>query len=280
MAAVLGTKINIREVGIVEIKMIQGALSVLGISTALAFAGVNHVVAATLFAEDFESYAVGTNLIGQGGWFGGNDPVIVNNIGPLPTRVADGVNSISGSFFGNASHAILGGLPTDSVSTVTFDGFASNGSHDSWAGLSNTNDGISLSTSITWDINGFSSQGPVGWTFNIRQSTGPLLTRFSTGSGLGTPAKFTIIIDPMALQAWGTFDFGAGATETPHVAVAAGTIAALDAVNIGFDFRGTRGIQVDNIIASSIPVPAALYLMLSCLPIGIRIVRKNRSPRS
>ncbi len=245
--------------------MKQKAPCLMTLLAALTIGAENDAAAAALFAEDFESYPVASNLVGQNGWFGGADPVVTSDSGPLPTRVLDGLNSISGSFFGLARHFIPSGLPAGGVSTMSFDAFGSNpGSHNAWIGLSNGNDGInivSLSNAVTWE---FDRNG--GWAFRIRQSTAQFLT--TSVGGANTLGKFSIIVDPTALEAWGIYDFGSGAAETTRFAVAAETLAALDAVNIGFDFRGTHGIQIDNILVSTVPLPPTLWLLgaaMACL---------------
>ena len=63
----------------------------------------------------------------------------------------------------------------------------------------------------------------------------------------------------------GTFDFGAGARDTPHFSVLPATLAAIDRVNLGFDFRGTRGIQLDNISVATVPLPPAWVLLLGAV---------------
>lgn len=49
--------------------------------------------ASLVFSEDFESYAAGSDLRGQGGWFGGGGPMLVGTGGPLPTHILDGVGA-------------------------------------------------------------------------------------------------------------------------------------------------------------------------------------------
>ncbi len=114
---------------------------------------------------------------------------------------------------------------------------------------------------MTWDINIQSG----GWQLEIRQS-GASFQSFATHAGYNLPATLAISFDPIANEVWGTFDFGAGAQDTTHFSVLPTTLAAIDRVNLGIDFRGTRGIQLDNISVTTVPLPAAWVLLLGAVP--------------
>ena len=234
-----------------------------------AFAVHGAAEATTLFADNFESYAPGSNLVGQGGWAalpsstGGG--VLLSNTGSLPTTVLDGLAPTS-SGLEFIVHP-FGTTISSAVTTVLkFNALGINAagvSHDSWAGLSGTTSADSLDQSVVWTID--ASTG--GWSFDIRQrqSTG-IVQSFATHAGYNLPAALAIFFDPIANEVWGTFDFGAGAQDTSHFSVLPTTLAAIDRVNLGFDFRGTRGIQLDNISVTTVPLPAAWVLLLGAVP--------------
>jgi hypothetical protein len=222
--------------------------------------------ASTLFSEDLESYAAGSDIVGQGGWLRsyGSAPVKVNNLGPLSTSVIDGINSITPGAQNIILHPIAGGLPTGEIAIASFDAYAtSSGSFNSWAGLSGGGDPGDLDVSIVWDFN---LRDIGGWGLEIRQyAFGISPITFAVPGGANLPAKFTIDIDPLLNQAWGTYDYGSGPIATPHFSVAPGFASALGNFNIGFDWRGAKGIQVDNIVVrtpDTVPLPATPTLLL------------------
>lgn len=188
---------------------IKGLIWALGLALALSPETFADTI---LFSEDFESYAVGSNLIGQGGWLSsvGTNPLLINNTGPLPTKVLDGF-SITGGDQNVAHHTVPGGLPMATQTTLSFHALAIAGSHNSWTGLADASGLLQLAVIWTYSIFG----GP-GWTFEVRQnaSGGPFLN-FLTGGGTGVPAEFTIVFDRLANEVWGTYDFGGGPLTTP-----------------------------------------------------------------
>lgn len=243
------------------------AISALALCTSVGFAN-----SATVFSDDFESYVSGSNLIGQGGWVGTLEPTLVLSSGPLPTNVLDGLTAQPGSFFGTVRHELTG-LPSTAY-TLSFDAYASSSSHNTWGGLSNLSDGsgVALSMSALWEVDQGTTSG--GWTFRLRDSYVPFST-FSVPGGLNQVVHLSISVDPVSMEVFGTYDFGTGPSETPHFASPLSVVEALNAVNFGFDYRGTVGMQFDSVLVSSVPEPASHLLLLLGIPIILRIQYKR-----
>ena len=106
---------------------------------AAAFAVHGVADAAILFADNFESYAPGSNLVGQGGWVANltSGGVLISNTATLPTTVLDGLTRTSSSLE-FLVHPLATALPSDKKTILQFSTLgitAGATSHDSWAGL-------------------------------------------------------------------------------------------------------------------------------------------------
>jgi len=240
----------------------------IGVHAAVADAGV-------IFSEDFESLTDG-NLVGQGGWTG--DAVNLSSSGThLGTRVSNGLQFVGPSTQHATLHALA--LPTTGRVVVDFDAFAitttSPRSHNS---------GLLVTAPVApggsqlfagWFNNSFATDGPK-WTFEETLSGNAL---FAFG-GHDEPVSLAIVLDYDNNEIFGRYDFGSGVMETTKVSVSAADLQALNSLTIANDFRGTLGVELDNItvnsVASAVPEPSSLVLLgigTLCL-IGYR--RKRR----
>ena len=113
--------------------------------------------------------------------------------------------------------------------------------------------------------------GPGGgrWRFEAGQLTGGS-NGFVVLGVYDTPVKMSIVIDGVANEVYGVYDFGGGALQTPHYAVTDAVtdaqIATLNEVGVEFDFRGTLGAELDNLrvfdnVAASVPEPGTALLV-------------------
>jgi len=241
------------------------------VAASLWAVGAPHASAATLFSEDFESYAAGSDLNGQGGWIvqgfpGGPDAVPVNASASLPTKVLDG-DSATGSYLNIATRAVGSPLPSDRMTMMSFDAYASSSSHNSWAGLNDSGAGV-LGNAAIWE------RDLDAWRLSVFQS-GSVRVDHDIGAVLGA-IKFALFFDPSTQQVWGTYNDGSGTVSTPHFVFLAASISLLDTVHVGVDLRSTRGIELDNILVSSVPEPATALLFFAALPALAMVVRRRK----
>jgi len=95
-----------------------------------------------LLTENFESYAVGSDLNGQGGWIGyngagatfvlgGADPALIASGSPLLSQFLNGHNDSSGTL-SDYARSLPHALDPNQITTLTFDAYAYSNSHNSW----------------------------------------------------------------------------------------------------------------------------------------------------
>lgn len=246
------------------------AIFVVGIGALSA----THVAAGTLLHDDFESYAPGSNLVGQNGWtdeFGGVFTIQIDPGTGLPTQVVNGRHP----YFN--IHTAIKQLPRAFTSsetvTLSFDGYGSSIFPPS------TNSGVGLLAGpglsnpvggIWWDINNDSG----GWSLDARGISGDftdLSKRFTIAGHYDELGRFSIVLDGAAGQVYGIADFGTGPIETPHFSVSGAAIAALDKVMIFQDYQINRnrlGAEFDNISITAIPAvsePGGVALLVAGL---------------
>lgn len=217
--------------------------------------------AATLFEDDFEAYAAGSMLQGQGGWIGYMDPVQINDsdrLGGSTSRVLDGLTAGRlGQRYGSALH---GFEAPGGRYEMSFDAFAYN-TRNTWGGLSSLSEGSDtrVDTGVFWLEYG-------GWHLLIRDA-GVVVVDHLVGSIGAGPVHLSITIDPVSRQVFGVSDH---ATATPTFDVSAHFVDALDGVNFGVDYRNREpsypGLQVDNlrvVSVSAVPEGGTRALMLA-----------------
>jgi hypothetical protein len=228
-----------------------------------AACGLCNADAATLFHEDFESYAAGSNLLGQGGWNGTLAPVLVNDspvFGGQGSRVLDGITvGHLGSSYGSALHAFA--APAQRY-TLSFDAAAYD-TFNTWGGLSSLVEGSAthVDTGAFWVL-------AVGWHFIVRDA-GVVQTDYALPWG-GNLLQLSITVDPVMGQVSGHFDGSGGPLDTPTFAVSQHFIDALDGMNFAVDYRNREprqpGLQIDNIridTVSAVPESGTQGLLLA-----------------
>ena len=220
------------------------------------------VVETTLFLEDFEAYAEGSNLTGQGGWTALSDPIKGSTIfigtgSGLGTKVPDGrqdpgtdKNTFSKNIFAP------GGLDSNSVHTLSFDAYAFDAttpqSHN--AGVffhHSTLDNLGAGWGVTQGQP--VSSGNEGWTFDVRNLVGDPLAFEAVLPFVGRDqlVQLSVILDPINGETYGIADFGAGGTvETSHFSFTPAQFAEMVGVVIHQDYRSfpsLSGAEFDNI---------------------------------
>lgn len=219
--------------------------------------------AATLFEDDFEAYAAGSTLQGQGGWIGHWDPVQVNlstSHWGQQSQVLDGLTSGRlGNGYGSALHGFE--APAGRYE-LSFDAFAYN-TRNTWGGLSSLSEGsqIRVDTGVFW-------LADIGWRLLIRDAGVVVVDHLVDQVG-GGPLHLSITVDPGTRLVFGVLDDG-GTRTTPTFEVSAHFIEALDGVNFGVDYRNREpsypGLQVDHVrvaTVSAVPEGGTRGLMLA-----------------
>jgi hypothetical protein len=142
---------------------------------------------------------------------------------------------------------------------MTFNAFAVRGSHNAVLGLADSSP--TFDNVLWWRLD---IQQGGGWAFasNVDGQTTYFL--FIPG-GFSTPVSLSLTLDVQSLEIFGNYDFGGGNTgQTPRFPVTATFVAALNRIEVTQDWRGTLGVEVDNIRiegVSSVPEPASLTLL-------------------
>lgn len=227
------------------------------------------VAATTLFQEDFEAYAVGSNITGQGGWVPDyvNSAINVGNGSFLPTRVLNGFDRTNGAQ--NFSARPLGfALNPDRINTLAFDAYAKSGAtHNAVVGLGNSSIQIFALSGPYWQNDFFAGHN---WRFSAQNLTGKPGDFIDVSGGYDTLLRMSIVVDGIANEVYGVYDFGGGPLQTPHYAVTDAQIATLNEVGVHFDFRGTLGPELDNLrvfdnVAAAVPEPGTALLIAASL---------------
>lgn len=231
------------------------------------------IAATTLFQEDFESYAVGSNLTGQGGWV----PDYVNstlNIGNgtfLPGKVLNGLDRTNSAE--NITARPLGfALDPNRITTFAFDAYASRGSstHNASVGLGSSSISDFQYSGVFWNAELYYSPTGSRWTFDVRALTGNSSALIVVSGGYDTPVKMSIVVDGVANEVYGIYDFGSGPQQTPHYAVTDAQIATLNEVGVHFDFRNWRGAEIDNLrVFDNVGVPEPGTALLLAASLGL-----------
>lgn len=252
------------------------------ISVAMAASG--GASAALLFSENFEGHANGATVQTANGWTGGN--VNVNDSTHFGgSRVLDGTDAtgtVDG--FGFIERNLGGTLAGSGIHTMSVDVYGQTSSlpsHNNGMGLSASGGANAFSGGAYWsvlyDLNNIS--GNTGYIFDARNITGGASDFFLLNGPFNSIQTMEIVLDGLAGEVYGVYDFGGGATQTTHYAVTAAQIAAIDQVFGFFDFRsanpggtfastglGTQfgGAQWDNISVTgtfaAIPEPSLAVL--------------------
>jgi hypothetical protein len=241
----------------------------------------------TLFADNFESYAVGSDIYGQGGWTGGYyngsglttppDPTLIASGGPFSSQFLNGNLAITGqqTFL---NHALSHALDSNEVTTHTFDAYAWNVANDE---SHNSILGLGQYGATGWECE---REGPE-WIFDAHGITGKNSDLIYVPGGYNTLVHFSIVVDGLNDTVYGTYDYGNGVQTTPAFSVTPAQIAAIDQISISMDYRsgpGLTGAAYDNIdvsaATSAVPEPNALVMLGGMLASGgLLLFRRHRS---
>ena len=161
-------------------------------------------------------------------------------------------------------------LDPNRITTLAVDAYASSGArvHDTVIGFGNASIQTFTASGVFWTANLISSGR---WDFNAVPLTGHAGDSFIVVGGYGTPVKMSIVVDGVANEVYGIYDFGGGPLQTPHYAITDVQIATLNEVGVVFDFRsGTRGAELDNLrvfdnISTAVPEPGTAVLVSASL---------------
>jgi hypothetical protein len=233
------------------------------------------VLAGVLYQEDFEAYAVGSNITGQGGWVPdyAYSAINVGNGAHLPTKVLNGLLPTNDQQ--NYSARPLGfSLDPDAISTLSFDAYAVNAggvhTHNALIGIGDSSIMLFNSGGIYWAVERVGGGPDYHWAFFASSLTGTSTDIYNLpAGGYNTAVAMGIVIDGVANQVYGIYDFGAGPLETPRYAVTDAQIATLDELGVEVDFRysyaGYVGPELDNLLLSEtgggqVPEPSTLSL--------------------
>ncbi len=253
----------------------------MNIVSTLRLIGLSSLIAASLahgqefFKENFNAYAAGSNLIGQGGWTGWtNGATNAIYLGAssnfssvaVDTRIHPGADgTISAGSGVIARKPMNAGLSLTRLNIMTFDAYAYS---DTGNGPTSNNDlflGRTTDPMVSSYQVGWSTYGPTKtWFFGAYIITGLPGDGVYIEGGYDKIVHLGIVVDPLAGahgQFWGTYDFGAGGSgQTPHYDFPAGyDISQLNAVILFGDYlynanppRG--GGEFDNISVRTMAV--------------------------
>lgn len=237
----------------------------------------------TIFSENFQSYAVGSNLIGQGGWVegtpSGGSVLTISNASYLSTQVLNGRASTG---LGQDNIAVRPfTFDSTTQTTLEYQLYATTDSpitHNATLGFEKyVSGGLPYQNPIYWSPDGFNGGGPKRWQFSVGSNT------FSVLGGYDQLVTMRIVINGVTNEAYGMYDFGSGFLETPHYVVPQAELDSINGVLFHVDHRTPTaylGAEVDNLVLTSISaVPEPSTWMLSgttALVFGIYLWRRNR----
>jgi hypothetical protein len=216
-----------------------------------------------LLSENFENYAAGTSLAGQGGWTGwpGTPPLMLSAATPLGTKAVDGAwrtgtGQYNASSFPMVQHSLSGALNPNGVSIVSADAYAFNAyrSHGASISIESADRSVYILWSAAWyNQVGGHGQGPK-WDI---EAYGGISTNNEIGSyifgGFDERVHLELIIDGGAGTFYGRLTSPSlGTVETQRYAISPSQIANLNTVTLGEDFRDSYlGADFDNIVVTT-----------------------------
>ncbi|MEM9281835.1 MAG: hypothetical protein AAGA96_08415 [Verrucomicrobiota bacterium] len=199
------------------------------------------VVRSTRFVEDFETHPVPGTISQANGWYGGD--VIVDDVTPLGSNAIDGFQLpaagaklyITLNRFANDSPLTMGSIYTLS--------YRVNNSQNS------RNSGVYFEGG-TYGYGGWimSYNNANEWEFDSRWITTDGEVLSNVFQAQDQPIEFTVVIDAVFGEVYGTYDTGSGIQYTPVYTLDPSKLSDILGVKIFNDFRnGGTGIQIDDI---------------------------------
>jgi hypothetical protein len=212
--------------------------------------------AETVFFEDFEAYAPGSNLNGQGGWSGrngvGSDSAVQVTTGTaLAGQVLDGHHPILAETIHFLGHAIPVPRPGEIV-RVSFK------AHAFSSGPASLNAGLALGPEPVPDpfvhqgfdmIKVWWSIAADGWYFDTRGVGG--VAEAAIPSSFDTTVELSLVMDRVAGLVYGTYKDSTRTLETARYPVTAEHFDQLDALTIFQDqTSGRNGVEIDDVLVT------------------------------
>ena len=200
---------------------------------------------AILFAEDFESYPIGSSVNGQGGWMG--DDIRIGFSSTFGSRVLDGFQQTGTTGWASVTHLLARGLDAGEITTFSLQArsvplpFGSSGKFWLQGG----------SKSVGWFTATFEVPE---WIFLAPDSG----ERLYFGA-LKTEGTFGVVVNGPAQTVYGFFTYKSGENvRTSDHFIDAQFLRSIDRIQLSMP--PGYGFQIDNIKVQSIPEPSAWFL--------------------
>lgn len=210
-----------------------------------------------LFADDFESYAASSNLIGQGGWAGETNQgspselPVTEGSGVLDGLVLDTRAIVQADRIHQGGH-VLPSLNPGEVTTLSVAAYASADSINTGVGLGeNAQPGSEIGSEEGYfsDYRAVWAFAAPGWFFDVRGIAGnDFANLFTFDVGAGQAVTLRIVIDGPAGLVYGQMVTEDATLTTPSRPITAEQIAALDAVALYTDrsLPNRAGLELDD----------------------------------
>lgn len=236
---------------------------------------------AATFTETFESYAAGSQLAGQGGWYQSTiatAPLVLSSGTGLSSIVADGLTRTGDGpycycnrWYSSVQHSVAGVVDLTQATTLDADAYAFSAYQSHASGIALI--AMDGSSSAGWYADWYDSvdRNQPKWQFVT-----PGGNEVFKG-GFDSPVHLQVVLDGAAGTIYGRLTHPAGVYETAHFSATLAEMAALSEVAISQDFRDSYlGVEIDNITVGVVPEPTTYLLLLTGLAV-LRVVAARRS---
>jgi len=243
----------------------------------------NATATTILFSEDFESYAQGSNLSGQGGSVGGGYagtyPILVGYGSGLGSMDANGRLNTGYSVDAYTRNLFSQPLGLDMTYVLSFDAYvysSSPTSHGSGIGFQQGD----YQSGTYWNMVSTSS----GWDFDGRYLSGADPSDYTNTENISGPydqkVSMSIVLDTTNMIFYGLADFGSsGVTMTKQYNIDPTRLSGLTGILLSQDTRGgSGGGEFDNILLTAKPIPEPTTILL--IGTGLIIVIGYRRKKS